>query len=192
MPTFMFTFPLSGKTVARPPTPLRPPRPPGPGTGAGPGARQRTLPPRLASTEASRGLRLLLSRLSCDIHTHTPARKISTNFQLYCTCLLYAVVIQTVLGMGMGMNVVAQRCHAFLGPKQDLREGARLQMPGVEVLCCVSASLIYDRCAIIATCIMSNINRSREFQIPISVQSLIEHLLSKKPSSNAPLFVQKL
>ena len=40
--------------------------------------------------------------LSCAIHTHTPARKSSTNFQL-----LYKFVLQTGLGMGMGINGTA-------------------------------------------------------------------------------------
>ena len=47
-----------------------------------------------------------LTMLSCDIHTHTPATKSSNNFRLY--HLLYTNVIQTVLGMSMGMNVEAQ------------------------------------------------------------------------------------
>ena len=59
-------------------------------------------------------------------HTHTPAKNTSTNFRLY-PCLegvlqtevfyklsqtskiLYGGVLQTVLGMGMGMNVTAHR-----------------------------------------------------------------------------------
>ena len=40
--------------------------------------------------------------MSCDIHTHTPARKSYTNV------LLYYLLIQTISGMGMGMNVTAQ------------------------------------------------------------------------------------
>ena len=45
--------------------------------------------------------------LSCDIHTHTPAQKkyIQTSS---CTSLSYRCAIQTVLGMGMGMNVTAK------------------------------------------------------------------------------------
>ena len=45
--------------------------------------------------------------VSCDNHTHTlPEKVIQTSS---CTIiLLYKFVIQTVLGMGMGMNVTAQ------------------------------------------------------------------------------------
>ena len=45
---------------------------------------------------------------SCDIHTHTvplPKQVMQTSS---CTMLLYTFVIQTVLGLGMGMNVTAQ------------------------------------------------------------------------------------
>ena len=49
------------------------------------------------------------SSLSCDIHTHTPARMIIQNPS--CTILLYKVVLQTLLGMDMGMNVTAQSLH---------------------------------------------------------------------------------
>ena len=41
-----------------------------------------------------------------DIHTHTPARTSSTNFQL--NYLLYTFVLQTVLGRGMRMSITAQ------------------------------------------------------------------------------------
>ena len=43
--------------------------------------------------------------LSCDIHKHTPAKKNYTDFRLY--PFVYESVLQTVLGMGMGMNVTA-------------------------------------------------------------------------------------
>ena len=46
--------------------------------------------------------------LSCDIHIHTPVRTSSTNFQLY--YLLHNLVLQPVLGMGMGRNVTAHYC----------------------------------------------------------------------------------
>ena len=44
--------------------------------------------------------------VSCAIYTHTPARKSSTNFQLY--YLLYKFVLQIGLGMGMSINGTAQ------------------------------------------------------------------------------------
>ena len=44
--------------------------------------------------------------MSCDIHTHTPASKSYTNF--ICIHLFYQFVLQTVLGMGMGMHVTAK------------------------------------------------------------------------------------
>ena len=43
---------------------------------------------------------------SCDIHTHAPAPKV-----LHISCsthLFYKHALQTVLGMGMGMNITAQ------------------------------------------------------------------------------------
>ena len=46
--------------------------------------------------------------LSCAIYTHTPARTSSTNFQLcYFAILLYEFVLQTGLGLGMGINGTA-------------------------------------------------------------------------------------
>ena len=47
--------------------------------------------------------------MSCDIHTHTPARNSSTKVlkTSICTILLNKIVTQTVLGMGMGMNITA-------------------------------------------------------------------------------------
>ena len=51
--------------------------------------------------------------MSCDIHTHTPARKNYTNLQLY--YLLYKCVQQTVLGLGMGVNVTAHLLLSVLG-----------------------------------------------------------------------------
>ena len=43
--------------------------------------------------------------LSCDIHTHTPARKVLQTSS--CTILSCKFVLRTVLVMGMGMNVTA-------------------------------------------------------------------------------------
>ena len=45
------------------------------------------------------------SNMSCDIHTHSPAQKSYANFILY--HLLFEDVLQTGLGMGMGMNGTA-------------------------------------------------------------------------------------
>ena len=44
--------------------------------------------------------------LSCAIYTHTPARKILQTSS--CTILLYTFVLQTGLGMGIGINGTAQ------------------------------------------------------------------------------------
>ena len=50
--------------------------------------------------------------LSCDIHTHTPARKVLQTSS--CTILLYKIVLQTGLGMGMGINGTAQLHYIML------------------------------------------------------------------------------
>ena len=49
---------------------------------------------------------ILKQVVSCDFHTKTTAPKSYTNFLLH--YLLCKVVIQTVLGMGTGMNVTSQ------------------------------------------------------------------------------------
>ena len=43
--------------------------------------------------------------LGCDIRTHAPAQQSYTNFAMYPFVIKHA--IQTLLGMGMGMNVTA-------------------------------------------------------------------------------------
>ena len=45
--------------------------------------------------------------LICDVHTHTPANKKVVQTSC-CTHFFYEHVLQTVLGMGMGMNVTPQ------------------------------------------------------------------------------------
>ena len=44
--------------------------------------------------------------VGCDIHTHAPATNGSTNIMLY--PFLLRTCLQTLLGIGMGMNVTAQ------------------------------------------------------------------------------------
>ena len=43
--------------------------------------------------------------MSFDVHTHIPCAKSYTDV------LLYSCVLQTILGMGMGMNVTAHHAH---------------------------------------------------------------------------------
>ena len=79
--------------------------------------------------------------MSCNIHTHTPARANHTNFQLY--YLLYMFALQTVLGMGNGMNVTAQFSRARLRPY--VLSGGRLARydNGVARVCrCLRISLL--------------------------------------------------
>ena len=57
--------------------------------------------------------------LSCDIHTHTP-KVIQTSC---CPVVLYKVVLQTLLGMGMGMNVRDQDLRRARTPVAGLSEG---------------------------------------------------------------------
>ena len=71
--------------------------------------------------------------------TPQEVRKSYTNFQLYSTSLLYKRVLQTVLGMGMDMDVGAQvwgkmaatnipaRAALFLGRCASLRNSLRLR-----------------------------------------------------------------
>ena len=64
--------------------------------------------------------------VSCDFHTHTPARKSYTTSS--CTILLYTIVLQTVLGMGMGTNVSAhgvESCSVDGPVRFPARQGPR-------------------------------------------------------------------
>ena len=50
------------------------------------------------------------AEVGCDIHAHAPANKYYTNWMLYPFVLRN--IIQTLLGMGMAMNVTAQEGRA--------------------------------------------------------------------------------
>ena len=83
-------------------------------------------------------------------NTYTPARKSSTNFQLY--YLLYTLnllYVQTVLGMGMGMNVTAHlpplgdAYHATNGAFHLFMHGAALVRDVHIVYLCIVSLACY-------------------------------------------------